>query len=183
MTRRSKHVRRCSGLAIAVLVAATLAGAGGGQSAAVASSATSPGDAGRTASLCKAVPHVDSLVVTRISTDTHFGYTFPAVVSVTRAAQARRVARAACALPPINRGVLACTVQYGASYQLTFGGRSGTGETIGFTPTGCETLTGLDSIRAIGPRQGFYRTLGSAMGLRDASRYTFIGAVIDPPSP
>jgi hypothetical protein len=185
MARFALDMRRCSGFAAAALVGAALVGAGAGSSALGAATTAAPQVSARAMSLCRSVPEIDQLVVTRVTANTTFGYTFPAVVTVTNAAQARRVARAACALPPINRGVLSCPISYGASYKLAFSvrGRGGAGETLEFNPTGCETLTGLGAIRGIGARQGFYRTLGDAMGLHDATRYTFIGAVIDPPAP
>jgi hypothetical protein len=55
------------------------------------------------------------------------------------------------------------------------------GESVAFNPTGCETLTGLGANRWIEPQPGFYATLVTALGLHDASRSTFVCAVIDPP--
>ena len=119
----------------------------------------------------------------RTADDEHFGFTFPALVTVTSAARARIVARAVCDLP-VMRGRYSCPAEFAVSYELTFAARGEKGirgESVAFNPTGCETLTGLGANRWIEPQPGFYATLVTALGLHDASRSTFVCAVIDPP--
>jgi len=181
--RFEQRAPRSSVLATAVLAGAALIGACVGPSVSGAARVAAPRASQHTATLCSVVSRVGSLSVQRTADDEHFGFTFPALVTVTSAARARIVARAVCDLP-VMRGRYSCPAEFAVSYELTFAARGEKGirgESVAFNPTGCETLTGLGANRWIEPQPGFYATLGTALGLHDASRSTFVGAVIDPP--
>jgi hypothetical protein len=137
------------------------------------------GPAARTAYLCRVTARVDRLTVTRHAPGGQFVFSFPAVVTVTSASAAQAVATSACALPDAPRGVQACPIEFAVSYHLVFavrGEKGMGGEAIDVNPTGCQSVTGLGTVREVLSHPGFYRLLGSAMGLKNASYLTFRGA-------
>ena len=128
--------------------------------------------------LCQVIPRVDRLIVTRHAPGNQFHFTFPAVVTVTNAAGARAVAASACALPDAPKGAQACPVEFAVSYHLVFavrGEKGMGGEAIDVNPTGCQSVTGLGTVREAMSSIAFFRLLGSAMGLKNASYLTFRG--------
>lgn len=130
--------------------------------------------------LCQVIPRVDRLVVTRHAPGGQFVYTFPAAVNVTSASAAQAVAKSACALPDAPKGVQACPVEFAVSYHLVFavrGEKGMGGEAIDVNPTGCQSVTGLGTVREAMAHPAFYRLLGNVMGLKNASYQTFQGAL------
>jgi hypothetical protein len=106
---------------------------------------------------------------------------FPGQVAVTSPAQARKVARAICALPVMPHGVFNCPAEFpGTSYELSF-----TADGLRFSPvtieaTGCETVTGAGQVRrALGP--GFWRVLSVAAGVSPPGQPAFARTSCAPP--
>ena len=130
----------------------------------------------RTAYLCQVVPRVDRLIVTRYAPGGQFVFTFPAVVTVPSASAAQAVVKAACALPLAPKGSFACPAAFAVSYRLMFavrGEKGMGGEAIVLSPTGCQSVAGLQEMRR--PTTHFYQVLGSAMGLRGSTYGMFAG--------
>ena len=130
--------------------------------------------------LCQVLPRVDRLIVTRKVAGNQFHFTFPAVVTVTNATAARRIASIACGLADAPKGAQACPVEFSIWYHLDFavrGEKGMGGESIVVNPTGCQTVTGLDAVRTTAQRQDFYQLLGNALGLKNAGQPTFAGTL------
>jgi hypothetical protein len=150
-----------------------------GSSPSVAPTTTSTAPSNQAAYLCQVIPRVDRLIVTRQAPGNQFRFTFPAVVTVTNAADARAVATSACALPDAPKGVQHCPAAFAISYRLVFWvrGQKGPGDDlIVVNPTGCPSVTGLGAVRTTALGTDFYRVLGKAMGLTNANYLTFRGA-------
>jgi len=91
-----------------------------------------------------------------------------------------------CALPTVTGPVASCPKDTGPFYELAFGyfvGPTGGREsqdvtayvTVTLHVTGCAMVTGFQTSRwAIG-QDGFYRTLGDAMGINRPSQGDFVG--------
>jgi hypothetical protein len=159
-----------------VIAAALLLSACGSPSS---SGPTTTGPSARTAYLCQVIPRVNRLVVTRHAPGRQFVFTFPAVVTVTSASAAQAVAKSACALPDAPKGAQACPAEFAVSYHLVFavrGEKGMGGEAIDVNPTGCQSVTGLGTVREVVSHPAFYRLLGNAMGLKNPSYLTFTGA-------
>ena len=140
-------------------------------------STTAPGYG--VAYLCDNLPHVDRLIITRHAPGSHFHFSFPATFTATNAAKARAVAKSACGLPRLPGGEH-CPAEFPVSYNLDFavqGEKGMGGEAINVYPTGCETVTGLGPVRTTAEHHRFFWLLGNAMGLKDASYFTFAGIV------
>ena len=160
----------------AVLSAALLLSACGGPSS---NGPTTTSPSAKTAYLCKVIPRVDRLVVTRHAPGHQFIFRFPSVVTVTNALDAQAVAKAACALPDAPKGAQACPAEFAISYHLVFAvrGEKGTGvEALDVNPTGCQSVEGLEAVREVMSHPAFFRVLGRAMGLKNSSYLTFRGA-------
>lgn len=130
----------------------------------------------QTAYLCQVLPQVDRLIVSRHSPGDQFVFTFPAVVTVPSASEARAVAAASCALPDVRSGVFHCPAALAVSYHLVFavkGEKGMGGEAIDVYPTGCPMVKGLGSVRT--PTSAFYQLLARAMGLGSVGSATFRG--------
>jgi hypothetical protein len=81
-------------------------------------------------------------------------------------------------LPDAPKGAQACPAEFAVSYHLVFavrGEKGMGGEAIDVYPTGCQSVTGLGTVREVISRPAFYRLLGSAMGLKNANYRTFSG--------
>ena len=138
---------------------------------------TTTAPSAQTAYLCQVIPRVDRLIVTRHAPGNQFIFNFPAVVNVTSASSAQSVAKAACALPDASNTRL-CPAEFAVSYHLVFavrGEKGMGGEAIDANPTGCQWVTGLGMVREALSPVAFYRLLGNAMGLKNASDQTFRG--------
>ena len=171
MKVRNTHVGRalsaCLTLSLLVVVGV----------AQVSTAATrSPNTRAPQAHLCRVLPRVDRLTVTRRAPGHGFQFTFPAVVSVTDAHAARAVASAACALAPLPTGIYECPAAFAVSYRLDFaikGEKGMGGEALELFPTGCPMVKGLGVART--PTARFYRILARAMGLSSGDSATFRG--------
>jgi hypothetical protein len=123
---------------------------------------------------------VDRLIVTRKALGDRFFFTFPTVVTVTNAAAARAVAASACALPVAPKSLPTCPAAFFVSYHLVFavkGEKGMGGEAINLHPTGCDSVTGLGTVRTTAVSTGFYWLVGSAMGLRNSGLRTIEGTL------
>jgi hypothetical protein len=170
-----KLLARSAAVPITLIAAMSLA-ACGNASATITSTTAATNDV---AYLCQVLPRVDRLIVTRRAHGSHFKFSFPAVVTVTNAALARKVATSACGQPAVREGEH-CPAEFAVSYHLDFAvrGEKGLGgEAINVYPTGCETVTGLGAVRTTAEHHIFFRLLGNAMGVRNAGYFTFAGIV------
>jgi hypothetical protein len=130
----------------------------------------------QSAYLCQVLHRVDRLIVTREAPGNQFVFTFPAVVTVTSASEARAVATSSCALPDVPSGVFHCPAAFAVSYQLDFavkGEKGMGGEAIDVYPTGCPMVKGLGPVRT--PTSAFYQLLARAMALGNVGGATFRG--------
>jgi hypothetical protein len=89
-----------------------------------------------------------------------------------------------CTLPRFPKGVFHCPAAFAVAYELFFSHVApgtlpqlpqGFATKVTLAPTGCEPLSGIGATRWLATRPGFYRVLGDAMGLHDASQATFAG--------
>jgi hypothetical protein len=153
---------------------------GGGAGSASPQSAQSPNKAVPLPSpLCMNPGAVDHLVVRRtgvISRVQEQRFTFPALVTVTSAADARAVARALCALPAQPAGITNCPADFGIGYQLRFAAGRHHFHVVTLQATGCEIVTGLGKPRTIARTPAFWAVLGNAMRLHfPVARKVFAG--------
>jgi hypothetical protein len=178
-----------SGASASPTVAATVGGSSTAASSAAASpgatspgatspSATSPSPTATQVALCRHTASVSGLEIVRnqVVRVPVLQVAFPNQVTVASPAQARAVARALCALPPMPRGIFNCpNLVPGTTYQLRFtaGGRRLPPVTI--EATGCEVVTGVGSARSAATTPGFWRVLATAAGLRPPGRSAFSG--------
>lgn len=172
-----KWFRRCAVVPMALVTGLGLAACGSSPSVAPTTTSTAPSN--QVAYLCQVIPRVDRLIVTRHAPGNQFHFTFPAVVTVTNAAAARAVATSVCALPDAPPYTQPCPSGFAISYHLVFWvqGQKGPGaDLIVVNPTGCQSVTGLGTVREAGSHPAFYRVLGNAMGLKNANDLTFRGA-------
>ena len=132
-----------------------------------------------TVALCSSGTSVRSLVVTRDLLH-HATFPFPATVHV-GAAGAERAVDAVCSLPGEPIGVRSCPIDLGPTYQLTFTTTDGRTATVVTDPTGCATASspthsiGTTGFGVRATNEGFWRTLGAALGVHGATRQTFVG--------
>jgi hypothetical protein len=141
-------------------------------------STASAGTAGGVSSgLCGSTSRVDRLVVHRadLLPQNHPYFTFPAKITVTDPGQARRVAQAACALPPMPSGTISCPADMGIVYHLTFVTDGRELPPVQADAGGCGTVHGLGQIRWTTTSPGFWPALAAAMGIRQPSDSTFSG--------
>jgi hypothetical protein len=127
--------------------------------------------------LCGSVGRVDHLVVERVNLlrHNHPRFTFPARVNVSNPVQARLVAQAACALPQMPSGSISCPNDTGIIYRLTFTADGKKLAPVRAEATGCSVVYGIGQTRWIARSPGFWRTLGTAMGIGHPSNFTFGG--------
>ena len=129
--------------------------------------------------LCRSPGAVNHLVVRRTGVISRAGeqrFAFPALVTVTSAAQARTVASALCALPAQPAGVTSCPADFGIGYQLRFAAGRHHFHVVTLQATGCEIVSGLGKPRTIAHTPGFWAVLGRAMRLHvPVMRQAFAG--------
>ncbi len=128
-------------------------------------------------SVCRIDERVASLSVRRDAPSNPTTFSFPGVVSVVRASDARSVARALCALPLMPKGVFHCPSDIGPTYSLRFRAPTYSVTLVTLDPTGCEVVHGLPGIRWVATSPRFWRILGDAMHLHLAAQATFAGHV------
>lgn len=165
---RMLAVLTCGSLLFAVLTGPT----------APADARSSPASASRSSTLCRAVAHLDRLVVRRTDElpQDHFHFAFAAVVVVSHVAEVRQAASAVCGLPKMPHGVFHCPADFGIDYHLTFAANGRIFPTVTLDATGCEQVNGLGPTRWIARTPGFWHTLGTAMGMARPTENTFRGS-------
>jgi hypothetical protein len=141
------------------------------------SGSVSPGAAG--AALCADIPHPTSLTVRRLNEfpENNERFAFPARVKVGDPVKVRAVAKALCALPRPPRDVARyfCAIDLGISYRLTFAAEHRRYSPVSVKPGDCEEVSGLTSPRWAERSPGFWRVLGCAMGITNATPAVFNG--------
>jgi len=141
--------------------------AGNGTGPAGAQLAQAPNKA-VTAGLCADPGAVNHLVIRRtgvIEQPRQQRFAFPALVTVSSAADARAVARAVCALPRQPAGIMSCPADFGIGYQLRFAaGRHHFG-VVKLHAAGCEIVTGAGKPRTITHSTAFWAVLAKALRL------------------
>ncbi|HEY7143794.1 MAG TPA: hypothetical protein VH637_06055 [Streptosporangiaceae bacterium] len=141
-------------------------------------SAASARAAARQAPLCAAAKSVTKLVVVRNRAVNRIQvehFPFPGQVTVSDAAQARAVAVALCALPAMPPGIVNCpNLLVGTTYRLTFSIEGKPLPLVTVQSTGCQSVTGAGPVRRASA-QGFWKVLGTAVGLRGAGPPVFSG--------
>jgi hypothetical protein len=173
-----------AGLA-AVATAATVAACGSspapgtagkapGQSSSPSGGATLQASGSR---VCGAVPKLTALAVHRINQlpQNHLKFVFPATDTVTSPAQVRAVAASLCALPQ-PAGSIACPMDNGVTYQLTFTEGSTKFPAITAEASGCGVVKGLGKPRRAVPATTLWQHLGLAIGIPHPSENSFSGA-------
>jgi hypothetical protein len=130
--------------------------------------------------LCADAGAVDRLTVSRIdaipANRSHFS--FPAVVTVRDAAQARSVARQLCALQPQPRDVVACPADLGVTYQLEFATSRHSLPPVVIRAGGCEQVSGAGLPLWTMRTPAFWAVLGQAMGLAHPGHAAFSGTMM-----
>jgi hypothetical protein len=128
--------------------------------------------------LCASITSLDRLVVSRNDAfpKNGFRFSFPTIVTVKDAAAVRGVARALCVLPKMPPGALHCPADWGITYQLVFSAKGRTFSPVRLAATGCQAVTGLGQARWVARSQGFWKTLGRAMGLPHPDNQVFAGS-------
>ncbi|MDX6339309.1 MAG: hypothetical protein QOG05_6649 [Streptosporangiaceae bacterium] len=172
---RSGRLTRPALLALAAGGAAVLA-AGCGSQAATTSSATQPASpaststAGRGA-LCSDPAAVTRLLVGRVTAlpQNHLHFAFPARVTVSSPARARKAAGAVCGLPAMPRTPMNCPADWGLSYRLSFAAGTRSFPVVTATAGGCGTVTGAGPARWTARSPGFWAVLSHAMGISTAA--------------
>lgn len=130
------------------------------------------------ASVCDHVHDVTSLEVARTGVINRENFGFPSSVDVGRY-QARRVAGQICSLPRWPNGPIVCPDAWGPTYRLSFYDKGTLITLVDATPTGCPSVFSLTT-GSLAPRQadaGFWRILGGAIGLHEATDSTFAGTM------
>lgn len=129
-------------------------------------------------SLCESPGTITQLVVRRTDAfpEDHFVFSFGSTVVVHRAAGARAVARALCALPAMPGKAIICPADFGIVYHLSFADAREQFRAVRLEATGCQTVRGIDQRRWIARSPHFWHVLGTAMHLDDASLATFRGS-------
>ena len=193
MCAEQRYLRR--GLAGPVLVLAALSLAACGTAVSSRQSGTSPLASPRAPSpqggatpappaasspaLAVALDHLDRLVVIRSDAfpQNHVSFGFPARVTVTDAAEVQAVARALLALPVMPSGAFAVPIDLGIGYRLLFATAGRRLPAVSVAATGAQQVRGLGTTRWLARSPGFWRTLGSAMGLPRPDNATFRGSM------
>ncbi len=127
--------------------------------------------------LCRSIPSLSTLTVVRINSlpQNHPQFTLPATVTVSNQTQVQGVARALCALPvgPLH-GTTNCPSDNGISYQLTFANAY---QSFPMVRIGgpCDFVQGLVKGQWVLQSPGFWKTLGTAVGIKGANLLTFDG--------
>lgn len=127
--------------------------------------------------LCASAGRIDRLVVERVNQipRNHERFTFPARVTVTGPQEARTVARAVCALPPMPSGGLGCPADRGIVYRLGFTADGRKLPVVSVEATGCRGVRGLGRSAWTARSPGFWRLLGTAMRIGHPGASAFAG--------
>lgn len=168
---RERPARPSGRLALAMVLAIAVAGA----ALAGCGSARAGTPAG--SGLCASAGRVSRLVVRRVNQipRNHERFSFPARVTVADPAKARFVARALCALPPMPSGAMSCPADWGIGYRLRFTADGRKLPAVTAQATGCRGVRGLGRSAWTARSPGFWRVLGSAMGITHPGSSAFAG--------
>ena len=188
-TGGTTHTGRATGTVLAGLAAVATAA-----TVAACGSSPAPGTAGKAPSqsgspsggatlqasgsgVCGAVPKLTALTVHRVNQlpQNHLKFVFPATDLVTSAAQVRAVAASLCALPQ-PAGSIACPMDNGVIYQLTFTEGSTKFPAVTAEASGCGIVKGLGKPRRAVPATTLWQHLGLAIGIPHPSENSFSGA-------
>jgi hypothetical protein len=141
----------------------------GGQSGPSAGMGAAPATGGRAVAgvaLCKDVPRLTRVVVSRTTALHAFepGLILPRGITIVEPRLVRGLAAALCGLPAMPRGTVNCPAQFRGSLRLGFaaGGRPFPPVTV--EVSGCRTVTGLGPARSA-RSAAFWRTLGKELRL------------------
>jgi hypothetical protein len=163
-------------------VLAVAAVAASGSSAAAGHAAT--GSTGQLTSagsgLCASTAQVDSLTIQRTGglPGNHARFTFPARETVRDAAKAQAVAQSVCGLgQQPHTAVFRCPADFGITYQLTFAAGSHRFTPVTVNATGCQLVSGLGAARSAATSTTFWRALGTAIGIPQATSLAFRGTI------
>ncbi len=116
--------------------------------------------------MCSAASSVNRLVITRVSVLTQRVHeALPAIINIAEPAQARALAKAVCALPPMPAGLVNCPNDLGISYRLSFAAGSRGFAVVAVQTSGCTMVTGVGHTRTAMRSPGFWTILGQAVGL------------------
>lgn len=177
-TPPTRHWRHSIGVIVSALVAGSMLVAAGGVSAATARPPAAKISSTAEPALCASIASLDRLVVSRRDAfpKNGFRFSFPSIVTVKGAAAVRAVAGALCTLPKMPRGLLFCPAELGITYQLAFSAKGRIFPPVRVAATGCQEATGLGRTRWAARSQGFWKTLGRAMGLPHPDNQVFRGS-------
>jgi len=177
-TQPSRHSRHSTGVIVAALFAGSMLVAAGGVSGATARPPASKISSTTEPALCASIASLDRLAASRRDAfpKNGFRFSFPSIVTVKDAAAVRAVAGALCTLPKMPRGIHFCPADLGITYQLAFSAKGRTFPPVRVAATGCQGVTGLGRTRWVARSQGFWKTLGRAMGLPHPDNQVFRGS-------
>lgn len=85
------------------------------------------------------------------------------------------VVEAVCALPEMSDQPYSCPAATGIRYTIRFFMTNGTRSEIDIRASGCQGVSGVGRHRTAAASSNFWSTLGSAMGLKNATIKTFQG--------
>ena len=126
--------------------------------------------------VCGAVPKLTALTVHRVNhlPQNHEKFVFPATDMVTTPFQVRAVAASLCALPRPSHPI-ACPMDNGVTYQLTFAEGTKKFSAVTAEASGCGVVKGLGKPRLAVPATSLWQHLGLAIGIPHPSENSFSG--------
>ncbi|HEY0716725.1 MAG TPA: hypothetical protein VGD68_03845 [Streptosporangiaceae bacterium] len=126
--------------------------------------------------VCGAVPELTVLTIRRVSQlpQNHLKFVFPATSVVSTPAQVRAVAASLCALPHTS-GSVACPMNNGVNYQLTFADGHQRFAPVTAAASGCGVVRGLGQPRRAVPATSLWQHLGLAIGIPHPGQDSFSG--------
>jgi hypothetical protein len=129
--------------------------------------------------LAQALSRLDRLVVLRSDAfpQNHISFSFPAKVTVSDPLEVQAVARALLALPAMPSTAFNAPIDLGITYRLVFATADERLPPISVDATGAQVVRGLGGTRWVARSPGFWRTLGTAMGLARPEYATFRGSM------
>ena len=127
-------------------------------------------------SLCTVAEKVTRLTIRRGTYMNPTVFSFPSVVSVSKVASVRTVAKTICAIPPDMRtGIIACPFDQGLTYRLVFTLPKYVITPIILRMGGCGAVEGTGAKGWIHLTPNIFRVLGNAMQLHHATGESFVG--------
>jgi hypothetical protein len=141
----------------------------GGQSGPVGGMGAAPATGGRAVAgvaLCKDVPWLTRVVVSRTAALHAFepGLILPRGITIVEPRLVRGLAAALCGLPAMPRGPTSCPAQFRGSLRLAFAASGRPFPLVTVQVSGCRIVTGLGPARTA-RSAAFWRTLDKNLGL------------------